>query len=215
MKIFDKFPLARPGWSCLFITTILTGLANIIHPGYTTVVFLIIIIWIVWFFRDPARFSQASPQTIISPADGKIIALTKVDYPEIYDDRALMVSIFMNIMDVHVNRIPSAGKVLNISYFSGDFLPANYSQAREVNERCILLLKTVTNKCIVVTQVAGLIARCIECWTFPEKKLQRGERYGIIYFGSRVDIYLPSLAKIKVTLGQKVKAGQTEIADLN
>lgn len=214
MKRFDKLPLARPGWPYLAVATGMAWVASALHLRFFAPLLWLVAAWVAWFFRDPARFSQGGPQAVISPADGKVVEVGEVDRPELPGGRALVISVFMNVFDVHVNRAPLAGRVVSVTRLPGGFVPADRPQAREGNERTELLLETPEGRRVLVTQVAGLIARRIECWAGPGQVVQRGERYGMIRFGSRVDLYLPPRTRAKVDLGQRVRAGETVVAEL-
>jgi phosphatidylserine decarboxylase len=214
VKLLDKFPLARPGWVYLVPALILAWVGTALRLRYVGVLLWLMAGWVAWFFRDPARVSSAGPGAVISPADGKVVALEEVDCPELAGGRALVVSIFMNIFDVHVNRAPLAGQVVATTRIPGGFVPADRPQAREGNERLALSLQTPEGTGVLVVQVAGLVARRIECWARPGEFVQRGQRYGMIRFGSRVDVYLPPRALARVALGQRVRAGETVIAEL-
>lgn len=214
MKPFDKFPLARPGWPYLLFAVALAWVASALHLRFIAPLLWLVTAWVAWFFRDPASASLGRAKAVISPADGKIVAVGEVQRPELPGGRALAISIFMNIFDVHVNRAPLAGRVVSVTRLPGGFVPADRPQAREGNERVAMLLETPEGLRLMVTQVAGLIARRIECWAGPGGIVQRGERYGMIRFGSRVDVYLPTSARARIDLGQRVRAGQTVIAEL-
>jgi phosphatidylserine decarboxylase len=213
MRLFDKFPLARAGWVYLLLAVVLAWVATALRLRAVGLLWLMAA-WVAWFFRDPARFSDAGPSAVISPADGKVVALEEVDRPELPGGRALLISIFMNIFDVHINRAPLAGRVTVATHIPGSFMPADRPSAREGNERLALGLQTAEGVEILVVQVAGLVARRIECWIGLGDAVQRGQRYGIIRFGSRVDVYIPPRAKPRVALGQRVRAGETVVAEL-
>ncbi len=215
MKHLDKFPLARPGWPYLLPAVVLAWVASALHLRFIGPLLWLVAAWVAWFFRDPARESTGRANAVISPADGKIVAVEVVDRPELPGGRALAISVFMNIFDVHVNRAPLAGRVARVTRHPGGFLPADRPGAREGNERVALLLETPEGRSILVTQVAGLIARRIECWAGPGDVVRRGQRYGMIRFGSRVDVYLPPEARARIDLGQRVRAGETVIAELD
>lgn len=171
--------------------------------------FWIILIFIVQFFRDPPRSIPDAPGAVICPADGKVIALGEVEDPWLKRP-ARRVSVFMNVFNVHSNRSPVAGKVMERWYSAGKFVNAALDKASLDNERNALWIRTDAGQDIVVVQVAGLIARRILCYVQPGARIARGERYGFIRFGSRVDVYLPRDAQFEVSLGDKVK-GATEI----
>ena len=174
----------------------------------------IISFFILQFFRDPIRPTPQDKNLIVSAADGRVISIEKTTDPY-KKRRAIKVSVFMNVFNVHSNKAPVSGEIINKWYFPGKFFNASLSKASSENERCALLLKTEGNHLITCVQIAGLIARRILCYKEIGGKLLKGERYGFIRFGSRVDLYLPENSKIKVALGQKVKSCQSVIAELS
>ena len=174
----------------------------------------IISLFILQFFRDPIRSIPQDRNLIVSAADGRIISIEKTIDP--YKKRkAIKVSVFMNVFNVHSNKAPVSGQIINKWYFPGKFFNASLSKASLENERCALLIETKDKQLITCVQIAGLIARRILCYKEIGANLLKGERYGFIRFGSRVDLYLPENSRIKVTLGQKVKSCQSIIAELN
>lgn len=176
--------------------------------------FWIITIFILQFFRDPPRTIPQDKNAILSGADGKVIAIEKTDDPY-YMRKSIKVSVFMNVFNVHSNKAPCQGKIIKKNYYPGKFLNAALSKASLENERCALVIERDDKKIITCVQIAGLIARRIICYKNYNELISAGERYGFIRFGSRVDLYLPVDALIKVELGQKVKNAETIIAHLN
>jgi phosphatidylserine decarboxylase len=174
----------------------------------------LITIFILWFFRDPDRMVPSSEVGIISPADGVICKIEKAFPPKEVksSEELLKISVFMNVFNVHINRAPVAGNIKDIIYVPGKFINASLDKASEDNERNILVLENNKNEEIIVVQIAGLIARRILSFVNLFDSLKIGERFGLIRFGSRVDVYLPSNYDAKVELGQKVTAGETIIA---
>ncbi len=182
---------------------------------------LVVVVWAVWFFRDPARRVPTAPGLFVSPADGVVSAVAQVELPpEVREvapappaaPRRTRISVFMNIFNVHVNRAPEAGVVERIAYTPGRFFNASLDKASEFNERCALVLRTPAGERVVFVQIAGLVARRIVCRVNEGAALARGERFGLIRFGSRVDIYLPDGATPAVQVGQRVTAGETVLA---
>lgn len=163
------------------------------------------------FFRDPERYPSPEPGVAVSPADGKVIKTGLARDPFTGQDRKV-VCIFMNVFDVHVNRMPVAGTVERLKYHPGKFLNASLDKASEDNERMALDIRGAEGGQWSVVQIAGLIARRIVCRVEPGDALGRGERFGMIKFGSRVDLYLPDAYDIDVRVGERVLAGQTIIA---
>lgn len=163
----------------------------------------------LYFFRDPERVSPSEQGALVSPADGKVILVEKVFDDRFIQDHVYKVSIFMNVFNVHVNRIPFSGKVTNVLYSPGKFYAADSDKGGLENEYCTTILETEQSQRYAVTQVAGLIARRIVCWAEKGDHLSRGQRFGLIRFGSRLDLYLPLNTRLEVKCGQKVRAGET------
>lgn len=211
MPKFDKFPLAAPGWPY-----VLGGLALTIYAlalDFLLAAFILgcCTVFIISFFRDPARISSLPPEAVLAPADGRVVVLEVVDCPDLPEGRAQLVSIFMNLFNVHVNRLPVSGQIIKVERFPGRFRPADEPQARLDNERLSVAITTNAGKTLLFTQVAGLVARRIHCRLLAGDHVQRGERYGMIRFGSRVDLYLPLDCKISLQIGDVTKAGITQV----
>jgi phosphatidylserine decarboxylase len=167
--------------------------------------------WCLWFFRDPERApTQMLEGGILCPADGKIIQIREVDYPYMLEGKALRVCIFMNVFNVHVNRIALDGEIEDLQYRPGKFISAYAEKCSLENEQMGVLLNS-NGKKILFVQIAGLIARRIICRLKKGEKVTQGQRFGLIRFGSRVDMYLPLNTRLQVALGDKVQAGQTWI----
>lgn len=178
---------------------------------------LILTIWCIYFFRDPMRITPLSEHIVIAPADGEISWAAPAIPPQELDlgeQEMFRISIFMNVFSVHVNRMPMDGTIKNIIYKAGEFNDAKLDKSSDNNERNSLIVETKHGD-IAVVQIAGLVARRIICWAQKDDKLNCGERFGIIRFGSRLDVYLPLEAKPLVTLGQKTIAGETILATFN
>ena len=211
-------PLHKAGYPFIFIFFFLT-LIFFAFSDFLGWVGFILSLWCVYFFRDPERFPPATPDVYISPADGKILKVSESESPDILGDdkpkKMLKVSVFMNIFNVHVNRIPISGKVIWMKYIPGTFFNASLDKASENNERMIIKIETNKKNYVYVVQIAGLIARRIKCDLKENEKVILGDRFGIIRFGSRVDLYLPVDSKINVVEGQTVIAGETILAERN
>lgn len=178
---------------------------------------VILTLWCAWFFRDPARVTPQRAGLVISPADGVVNMITDaVPPPELGlgDEPMPRVSVFMNVFNCHINRMPVTGKVLKSLYRTGQFLSADLDKAAEANERQSLLVEAEGGKQIVVVQIAGLVARRILCFAHEEQEMHAGERFGLIRFGSRCDVYLPKGTTPRVAIGQSAVAGETVLADL-
>ena len=175
-------------------------------------------VWCAFFFRNPERMTPIGDNLVISAADGvvqKIVETTPPAELDIGDKTMIRVSVFLNIFNVHINRIPATGKVLALKYIPGKFFNASLDKASIHNERQAVLLETKNKTKLAFVQIAGLIARRIVCDLEEEQEVLSGQRYGLIRFGSRVDIYLPLKTTLEVTEGQTCIGGETIIADLN
>ena len=173
--------------------------------------FWVLTLFVLQFFRDPPRLVPVGEQFILSPADGRIVAIMPVQDPWLQRS-AVKVSVFMNVFNVHSNRSPVHGKVRHVEYHPGQFVNADLDKASESNERNAVILDT-PHGALTCVQVAGLIARRILCYVVPGSEVSAGERYGFIRFGSRVDLYLPPEVRIRVALGDVVKATTTVVAE--
>jgi phosphatidylserine decarboxylase len=175
-------------------------------------------VWVYYFFRDPERVVPDEAGVMVSPADG-IVSLLEPAVPPIElglgDAPITRVSVFMSVFNCHVNRIPAAGRITTVAYHHGKFLNASLDKASEQNERNGLTVELPDGRQYGVVQIAGLVARRIMCWSEENTQMQRGERFGLIRFGSRLDIYLPIGAEPSVKIGQTMIAGETIIAKLN
>ena len=202
------------GYKFFLIFILLSSLFGFFYLPLGILGFLLTI-FVLWFFRDPEREVPSSEAGIISPADGVICKIEKAMPPKEVksSEELLKISVFMNVFNVHVNRAPVAGNIKEIIYVPGKFLNASLDKASEHNERNILVLENNKNEEIIVVQIAGLIARRILSFVNLLDSLKIGERFGLIRFGSRVDVYLPSNYVSKVALGQKVIAGESIIAN--
>ena len=209
-----NFPtLAREGWPFIGLALSLLILSILFCPILVVILFLMITIFVVQFFRDPTRSANTNPNEVTSAADGTVIAIEKTRDP--FNNRdSLKISVFMNVFNVHSNKAPISGKVTQKIYKPGSFFNAALEKASSENELCAITIKTHDKKIITSVQIAGLIARRILCYASEGETLSKGQRYGFIRFGSRVDHYLPANAKVKVTLGQKVKNTVTTLAEI-
>lgn len=210
----EPSPAVRERLPFLIGVTLLTVAVAFLKIVWLTVVVAAVAVQTFWFFRDPDRIIPAGEGLIVSPADGKIIELSEAKEERFLKDRAIKVGIFLNLFDVHVNRIPCSGRIRGIHYQPGTFLAANKDLASTENEQNALLLETPSGAKMVFVQVAGLVARRIICWVKEGDAVERGFRFGMIRFGSRTDLFLPLGTEIKVRLGQKVKGGSSIIGVL-
>jgi phosphatidylserine decarboxylase len=204
--------IAKEGWPFIAGALVLALLAS--SAGFLSVPFWIVFIFCVQFFRDPGRVIAGGPKSVVAPADGRIVVVEEADDPYL-NRRALKVSVFMNVFNVHSNRSPIASTVQQKWYKPGSFLNAALDKASLENERCALHLKTGDGRDITCVQIAGLVARRILNYVDAGTPLAAGQRYGFIRFGSRVDLYLPLDTRVKVVIGEKVLASSTVLAELS
>ena len=205
----------REGWpfvaaACLFDLILFLGLPL---AGW---LFLPVAVWVIAFFRDPDRRVPEGPNLVICPADGRLLPIVQAAPPPelgLGPEPRTRLSIFMNIFNVHVNRIPCNGTVTTLAYRPGKFFNASFDKASALNERMGIRLRTQEGRDIAVVQIAGLVARRIVCNVREGQSVCRGVRFGIIRFGSRVDVYLPDGARVLATAGQSVRAGETVLAE--
>ena len=214
MKTKNYPIIAREGWLYITISLILSAYLTTISYSIS-IPFWIISVFIIQFFRDPQRKISSAKNVVISAADGRVIAIDETIDPY-QKKKSIKVSVFMNVFNVHSNKAPIDGKILKKVYHAGKFLNAALSKASDENERCAIIIQSKNNpkKIITCVQIAGLIARRILCYKDKGDDLKRGERYGFIKFGSRVDLFLPLDTKIDIKLNQKVRGGETVIAKL-
>jgi phosphatidylserine decarboxylase len=205
--------IAREGWPFLGGAVAVAALVTYVAGWYWALPLWLIALFVLQFFRDPARDVPGDARSVLSPADGRIVAIQPVRDPWL-DRDALKISVFMNVFNVHSNRSPVDGEVKRRWYNPGKFVNADLDKASTENERNALHILSATGHDITCVQVAGLIARRILCYVEAGAKLARGQRYGFIRFGSRVDLYLPTDVRVKVTIGDKVRATCTILAEL-
>jgi phosphatidylserine decarboxylase len=202
-------PVARPGLPIILGCAFTTAVLALLGLTVPTLFVLAITFFVVYFFRDPDRIVPNAAATVVSPADGKVIAVETVDESPFYEGGCKKISVFMSVFNVHVNRIPYEGTVKKILYHPGKFIAANRNKASSDNERNAIFLETDEGSHITVVQIAGLIARRIICTVEPEQSVRRGQRLGMICFGSRVELFVPPETEIGVAVGEHVKAGVT------
>ena len=211
------FPIHPEGYKFIGVFAALTLLLYFISD-FLGNAGLVLTLWCAWFFRDPARTTPQRKGLVISPADGVVNMITEaVPPPELGLGLEMRprVSVFMNVFNVHVNRMPVSGTVRKSLYRTGQFLSADLDKASEANERQSLLVETEDGQTLVVVQIAGLVARRVLCFVHEDQEVTAGERFGLIRFGSRCDVYLPVGAVPQVSIGQTAIAGETVLADLD
>lgn len=201
------FPVAKAGYPLIFASAFTTGVFALLALIVPALFCLAVTFFICYFFRDPDRVIPNNYGAVVSPADGKVIIAGQEDNSPFFEGKCRKISIFMSVFNVHVNRIPHEGEVERVNYYPGKFFSANLNKASKDNEHNAIFLKTGDGRKICVVQIAGLIARRIICKLQKGDKVARGERLGMICFGSRLDIYLPDDADLNVKVGDKVNAG--------
>jgi len=204
-------PVAPPGLKFILIAILITGMLFYFGLVLLTGVSFAVTLFVCWFFRDPDRSIPQEEKSLISPADGKVIVVEKQEQCDYLSDPCIKISIFMNVFNVHVNRIPFDGKVQQVEYHLGKFMNASFDKASIHNERNALMIKTADDKSFAVVQIAGLIARRIVNCVKEGEMVKKGDRYGMIQFGSRLDLYLPQDFEVAVNVGEKTQAGSTII----
>ena len=217
-RIHNRWPFAKEGIPFILTGFFLTILSSLLGVLVLSVLLGCFTLFSLYFFRDPERTASVpcTSQTVLTPADGRIVKIQRmVEKDSPLGEPTVLISIFMSVFNVHVNRIPTAGIVRGIHYYPGKFFSANLDKASEQNERNSIILETEGARLIVVTQIAGLIARRIVCWLKKGDKVLSGQRFGLIRFGSRLDVFLPGDSQVIVHNGQRVKAGQTIIGYLS
>ena len=207
--------IARGGYPFIVLSLVTTVFLAFFGIGWLTILFAFITFFIIWFFRNPDRYFQEEEKALISPADGKIIKIENVEVNGTISGKFKKISIFMNVFNVHVNRAPYSGQIEAINYHEGKFFSANLDKASLDNERNEIMIRTEDGRSLWMVQIAGLIARRIVCWVNVGTNVKKGERVGLIRFGSRVDVYLPEDSRISVKLRDKVKAGETVLGYLS
>jgi len=203
------------GWPYIAIAVALNALLFAL-TGWWGLVLVPVSVWCIAFFRDPERTIPEGEGLVVSPADGVLLAPVQAVPPVelgMGDTPRTRLSIFMNVFNVHVNRVPADGTVTALSYRPGKFINASFDKASEDNERMSVRLRMPNGAELAVVQIAGLVARRIRCDLRKDQQVRRGERFGIIRFGSRLDVYLPAEAAVKVVKGQKIVAGETVLAE--
>lgn len=206
--------LSLEGLPFIFLTAIATLTFAIIDCWFMATLLLVALFFVLNFFRDPERVVPQNPGVAVSPADGKVIKIETMRDPLTGEDRTA-ICVFMNVFSVHVNRLPVAGRIARISYFGGKFINASFDKASVDNERNAVLVEDADGRSWTMVQIAGLIARRIICWAEEGDTLARGQRFGLIKFGSRVDLYVPTDYVPTVRIGEQVFAGQSILARKN
>jgi phosphatidylserine decarboxylase len=215
-RIHNRLVVAREGLPFIGAGVLLTVVLLVLDFRWAALATGVLTLFTVYFFRDPERRPDALERVVLAPADGRVLGVQELSGSENpLGQPSIKVSIFMSIFNVHVNRIPVSGVISHISYRPGRFLSANLDKASEQNEHNRITLETGTGVRLAFVQIAGLIARRIACWIREGDRVAAGQRFGLIRFGSRVDVYLPPQVRVAVEKSQKVKAGQTILGYLS
>ncbi len=207
--IKPRIPIALEGYPFIGFMALTAMVFAMLDYDVLSLAALFTAAFVLFFFRDPERIIPDEGDVVVSPADGRIILVEKVFDDRFLDEEVCKVSIFMNVFNVHVNRVPFPGRVEKVRYSAGRFFAANTDRGALENEYCAVISKTDNGSRYAMVQVAGLVARRIVCWATAGDQLARGDRFGLIRFGSRVDLYLPLDVRLEVSPGQKVKAGDS------
>lgn len=214
-RIHNRIGIAREGFPFVGIGLAMTLLFFSLGLASLTIVAGALTLFVLYFFRDPEREAGVREEAVLTPADGRVLGVWTLEPGENpLGTKAVKVSVFMSLFDVHVNRIPARGRISKILYRPGAFFAANLDKSSEKNEQNALTLDTRDGRQIAFVQIAGLIARRIACWVREGDEVQAGQRFGLIRFGSRVDVFLPEGSRVEVQPRQKVKAGKTIIGYL-
>ncbi|OEU66199.1 MAG: phosphatidylserine decarboxylase [Desulfobacterales bacterium PC51MH44] len=208
------FPVANAGYPFIFASVFTTAVFALLELTVPALIGLAVTFFICYFFRDPDRVIPSYAGAVVSPADGKVILAGSVDNSPFFKGPCMKISIFMSVFNVHVNRIAHEGRIKTVKYYPGKFFCANLDKASRHNEHNAVFLETDNGKNICMVQIAGLIARRIICRIQEGDIVARGQRFGLICFGSRLDVYLPPDINLNVTVGDRVKGGRSVLGDL-
>ena len=206
-------PIAREGLLFVMGMAVPAAAAGMLGWGKTAVVFGVLGCWVGWFFRNPPRTIPQGEGLVLASGDGRVVAVEEEFEPRFFKDRSLRISVFLNVFDVHINRLPCAGIIADVAYRPGRFHNASYPEATTHNEQNALMIETPARHKVLCVQIAGLIARRIVCWVRPGDAAVMGERFGLIQFGSRVDTYVPVESRVRVRVGEQVRAGESVLAE--
>ncbi|HZX35664.1 MAG TPA: phosphatidylserine decarboxylase family protein [Thermodesulfobacteriota bacterium] len=207
-----RIPIAREGYVFIFIAFVPVVITGVLGVWRLFVLALAVNLFVINFFRDPERDVPSGENSIVSPADGRVIKAEKAFEGRLLNSEAMKISIFMNVFNVHVNRAPVSGRVAGVSYNPGKFLNASFDKASLENEQNMILVEAANGKRVAFCQIAGLIARRIVCYVKEGDAMTKGSRFGMIRFGSRLDVYLPLECRVNVKIGDKVRAGSSTLA---
>jgi len=207
-------PVAKEGLPFILIGGILTLGAWTMGGVWSTCFLGFLALFTIWFFRNPAREIPPGEHVIVSPGDGTVVAVESEFEHRYLKEQSIRISIFLNVFNVHINRMPIGGSVEDVVYQPGKFMKANHPDASSGNEQNALMLRRSDGVKVLCVQIAGLVARRIVSWVVPGEQVEKGERFGLIRFGSRMDVYLPQSSTIRVQVGSKVKGGSSILAEV-
>lgn len=209
-----NFPVSKDSFVYIAVLLVISFVLYLIYRPLS-IIGLALVAFVIFFFRNPSRKIAEGRNIAVSPADGKVMAVTEIDEPVFINGKAIKVSIFLSLFNVHVNRSPIKGTVSYTEYRPGKYLPAFKSHASDINERNTIGIEAADGVKVLVHQITGFVARRIVCWVKKGDTLDMGERFGLIKFGSCTEMVLPLGAEIKVKPGDKVKGGETIIGVIN
>jgi len=209
----SRLPLAREGYRLMAVAAATTAVLFVIGWKIAAAVAFLLTAFIVNFFRDPERTTPADPRLIVAPADGRVIKVASVRDDRFLHGPVTLVSIFMSPLNVHVNRLPVSGRVVDVRYNPGKYFRAFADKASLDNEQNAVLVEDAQGRRLCFVQIAGFLARRIVCYLQTGMQIERGQRYGMIMFGSRADIYLPPSAHVRVQVGDRARGGETAIGE--
>ena len=207
-------PVAKEGIPFILIGGLLTLGVWTLGGVWSTCLVGTFTLFTTWFFRNPARTIPSGEDVVVSPGDGKVVAIESEFEHRYLKAKSVRISIFLNVFDVHINRMPVAGIVQDMVYQPGKFMMANHPEASSGNEQNVLMLRRSDGAKFLCVQIAGLVARRIVSWVVPGEQVEKGERFGLIRFGSRMDVYLPETSTVRVQVGSKVKGGSSILAEV-
>lgn len=210
-RVGSDWPVVRAGWPMIGGAAAVGIIGWAIGLMIVTAVGLAGALFLVWFFRNPKRIPPEGEQFLVSPADGKVVEIDRCREERFLQTTMTRVGIFMSPVDVHVNRMPCSGKIGAIHYFPGRYLMAYHPKASLENEHQAMVIESDRGMKLLVVQIAGFLARRIEAWVGSGEHLDRGERFGLIRLGSKVDLYLPPSVQVRVKVGDRVRAGESVV----
>ncbi len=207
-------PIAREGVPFVIGAGLPGVVAGLVGWTGSAIALGVLASYCVWFFRNPSRVIPPGEEVIVSPGDGQVVAIEQEFESRFLKADSIRISVFLNVFNVHINRLPCGGVLHDVVYQPGQFIAANNPDASVRNEQNALMIQRTDGKKVLCVQIAGLIARRIVCWSSPGEHVSKGERFGLIRFGSRMDVYLPSESQVIVQVGDRVKGGTSVIAEL-